>query len=73
MAQEAVETIGEHRMDYYIQYPQTIGFARKDAKMRVFMLYAYQPSEVTLWHQNNKSDKNTRRRFFEDTLLTGVP
>ena len=37
------------------------------------MLYAYQLSEATLWHQGSKPDKDARRRFFEDTLLAGAP
>lgn len=73
MAQEAVDTVDEHRMDYYIRHFQAIGFARKDAKTRAFMLYAYQLSEATLWHQGSKPDKDARRRFFEDTLLAGAP
>ncbi|CAJ0704050.1 hypothetical protein LMG19089_03499 [Ralstonia edaphis] len=73
MAQEAVEAVDEHRMDYYVQHFQAIGFTRKDAKTRAFMLYAYQLSEATLWHQGSKPDKDARRRFFEDTLLAGAP
>lgn len=73
MAQEAVDAVDEHRMDYYIRHFQAIGFTRKDAKTRAFMLYAYQLSEATLWNQGSKPDKDARRRFFEDTLLAGVP
>ncbi len=73
MAQEAVDAVDEHRMDYYIQHFQAIGFTRKDAKTRAFMLYAYQLSEALLWNQGSKPDKDARRRFFEDTLLAGAP
>lgn len=73
MAQEAVDAVDEHRIDYYIQHFQAIGFARKDAKTRAFMLYAYQLSEALLWNQGSKPDKDARRRFFEDTLLADAP
>jgi AcrR family transcriptional regulator len=73
MAQEAVDAVDEHRIDYYVQHFQAIGFARKEAKTRAFMLYAYQLSEALLWNHGSKPDKDARRRFFEDTLLAGAP
>ncbi len=73
MAQEAVDAVDEHRIGYYVQHFQAIGFARKDAKTRAFMLYAYQLAEALLWNQGSKPDKDARRRFFEDTLLAGAP
>ena len=69
----ALDAVDEHRMDYYVKHFQAIGFARKDAKTRAFMLYAYQLSEALLWNQGSKPDKDARRRFFEDTLLAGAP
>jgi AcrR family transcriptional regulator len=72
-ARHAVDEVDERRISYHAQVFSALGFSIADARLRAFLLYAYEVAESVLSNQGTDAQKTQRRTLVEQLILLPVP
>lgn len=70
MARQFVDEVDAKRLSYISQCFVALGFNFQDAAMRAFVLYSYMISESLMHGQGTETQREQRRAFVEDYVLT---
>lgn len=70
MARQFVDEVDAKRLSYVSQCFVALGFSFQDAAMRAFVLYSYMISESLMHGQGTDTQREHRRAFVEDYVLT---
>lgn len=70
MARQFVDEVDAKRLSYISQCFVALGFTFQEAAMRAFVLYSYMISESLMHGQGTESQREQRRAFVEDYVLT---